>query len=185
MDSSTLSVRRFKRDEYDRLVEIGLFVDERIELIDGLLVEMSPQGAAHAYAVRQLNMLLTRAIGDRALVQIQSPLAVNDDSEPEPDVALVPKADYSRAHPKRALLVVEVADDSIRKDRLIKARLYALAGVPEYWIVNLSNRAVEVLRAPSSNGYLRVTSFASGEVVSPEAFPDLVLAVDEILPATS
>ena len=102
-----------------------------------------------------------------------------------PGGILVPKEDYSRAHPQSALLVVEVADDSIRKDRLVKARLYALAGVPEYWIVNLPNRVVEVFRTPSSNGYLQMTTLAAGDVLSPQAFPDIVLAIDEILPTTT
>lgn len=182
-DQSILAVRKFKRVEYDRLVDFGLFEDERIELIDGLLVEMSPQGARHAHAVRQLNMLFTRAIGSRALVQVQSPLAVGDDSEPEPDVALVPSGDYSLAHPTRALLVVEVADDSLRKDRLVKARLYARAGIPEYWIVNLPQRTIEVHRDAGPEGYSRVTTHNPGDVINPEAFEDLKVPVSDIASA--
>ncbi|HEY5090867.1 MAG TPA: Uma2 family endonuclease [Polyangia bacterium] len=184
-DLSILAVRRFRRGEYDRLVDLGLFQDERIELIDGLLVEMSPQGARHAYAVRQLTMLFARAVGERALVQIQSPLALGDDSEPEPDVALVPPGDYSRAHPSHAFLVVEVADDSLRKDRLVKARLYARAGIPEYWIVNLPQRTVEVHRGAGADGYSSVSTHGADQTVSPEAFADLEIQISAIIPATT
>ncbi len=175
-------VRPLLRSEYDRLVDLGCFQDEKLELLDGTLVAMSPQGAAHAYAVRKLNMLITQAIGPRALVQLQSPLAVGDVSEPEPDLALVPNLDYSRAHPTRAFLVVEVAESSLSKDRLLKAAVYARAGIPEYWIVNLAERRIEVHRSPGSAGYAIVTTHGTTDILRPEAFADIEVAVASVLP---
>jgi Uma2 family endonuclease len=176
-------VRPLRRDEYDRLVALGCFEDERIELLGGALVEMSPQGAPHAYVVSRLAKLVTRTIGDRAEVRSQLPLGATADSEPEPDLALVPNDDYSREHPTRAFLVVEVADSSLRKDRRIKAALYAQVGIPEYWIVNLDARAVEVYRQPAGGAYASVTTHGAGEVLRPQAFDDIEVPVDAILPS--
>src|SRR5450631_913480 len=115
------SVRPLHRREYDRLVELGSFDEERIELLRGMLVGMSPQGAEHADVVHRLAALLARGFGDRAVVRTHSPLALGEDSEPEPDVAVLAPGDYSREHPSTALLVIEVSDTSLRKDRAIKA----------------------------------------------------------------
>jgi Uma2 family endonuclease len=175
-------LRPLRRVEYDRLVEQGFFEDEKIELLYGMLVEMSPQGAGHAYVMRHLNEVLVPALRGRALVQIQSPLAVSDDSEPEPDVAIVPKQDYSRAHPTSAFLVVEVAETSLRKDRLVKAALYARSGVAEYWIVNLRKRVVEVHRGAGDAGYVDVTTHGEGDVLRPQAFDDVAIPVTDVLP---
>jgi Uma2 family endonuclease len=175
-------IRPIRRVEYDRMVEMGLFVDERVELLAGVLVEMSPQGTRHAEAVRRLSELFMVELKGRARISIQLPLALGDVSEPEPDLAVVPVGDYSRAHPSAALLVVEVADSSVTKDRRIKAPLYAALGVPEYWIVNLDGDVVEVLRDPAAVGFATVTTHPRGATLSPLAFPDLVVAVTDILP---
>jgi Uma2 family endonuclease len=175
-------LRPLRRDEYDRLVELGCFEDERIELLEGALVEMSPQGTPHMFVIRKLTMLFAQAIGKRAVVQVQGPFAASDDSEPEPDLALIPDEDYARVHASRAFLVVEVADSSLRKDRLIKARLYARAGVPEYWIVNLDTRVFEVHRAPEGERYARVTTHGPDETVRPEAFDDIAVRIADVLP---
>ncbi|MBI5480724.1 MAG: Uma2 family endonuclease [Deltaproteobacteria bacterium] len=176
-------VRPLRRDEYDRLVALGCFADERLELIRGLLVAMSPQGALHAEVIRRLNRILSRALGDRGLVQIQSPLALGDDSEPEPDVAVVPPGDYVDRHPTRALLVIEVADSSLRKDRDVKADLYAAAAIPDYWLIDLEERAVEVFRDPVAGRYSTVTRHGRTEALRPTAFADLEVALAEVLPA--
>src|SRR4029077_12696675 len=141
---ATETVRPLRRDEYDRLVALGYFEDEKIELLDGLLIAMSPAGAAHMYVITKLNMLFAPAVGKRALVRVQGPFAASDTSEPEPDLALVPNEDHSRDHASQAFLLVEVAESSLRKDRVVKASLYARAGIPEYWIVNLRERVIEV-----------------------------------------
>jgi Uma2 family endonuclease len=176
------SVRPLRRAEYDRLVELGCFEDERIELLEGLLVAMSPPAAPHSFAINKLTMLFAQAIGTRAIVQVQNPLAVSDSSKPQPDLALLRDEDYSREHATWAFLVVEVSDSSLRKDRLVKAALYARARIPEYWIVNLDDRVLEVYRDPRDGIYARATSHRPGETLSPEAFGDIRVPVADVLP---
>jgi Uma2 family endonuclease len=163
------------------MVEVGLFRDERIELLQGVLVEMSPQGAKHSATVQRLNKVLLRALDPRAEVRIQSPFAAMDDSEPEPDVAIVAPGDYDEAHPCEAWLIVEVADSSLAKDRGLKAGLYAASSVPEYWIVNLEDRAIEVHWDIIGGRYARVAPFRLGESIALQAFPDVQIEVSDIL----
>lgn len=177
-----LRIRPLHRAEYDRLVELGVFQDERLELLRGTLVEMTPQGTAHAEALRRLTRIFVRALGDRAVVQIQSPFAASEDSEPEPDVAILPPGDYSRAHPASALLIIEVSGDSLRKDRKVKSGVYAEANVPEYWIVDLEGRRVEIHRAPSNGAYTQVRAATDVEEIAPDAFNDIRIHVAELLP---
>src|SRR6185369_3329090 len=175
-------LRPLKRVEYDRLVELGCFQDERIELLEGQLFAMSPPGPGHNDVTIKLNMLFAQAIGKRALVQVQGPFAASDDSEPQADLALLPSQDYSRAHPERAYLLIEVAESSLRRDRLIKAALYARAGVAEYWIVNLADGVIEVHRGPRNGHYGSVTTHGPGETIRPEAFADIEVSIADILP---
>jgi Uma2 family endonuclease len=175
-------IRPLKRVEYEKMVELGLFEDERIELLAGFLVEMSPQSEAHAYAVQRLNELLVVGLHGRAVIRPQCPMALSDDSEPEPDFIVAPPVDYSHEHPGEAYLIVEVAQSSLRKDRRLKWLLYAAAGVPEYWIVNVVDGVFEVYRDPQPDGYASVTRAGRGESVAPLRFPDLVIRVDDVLP---
>src|SRR5262245_4278257 len=129
--------RRWTRVEYERLVELGVFhPGERLELIDGLLVVREPQGTRHASAIRRVIDALQAAVGDEWRVDSQLPVALDDDSEPEPDVSVVPRdpTAYRDAHPSRPVLIVEVAEASYRIDRHYKAGLYARAGIADYWI---------------------------------------------------
>lgn len=176
---ATDTARPLSRAEYERMVAQGRFEDERIELLKGVLVEMSPQGPRQVATIRRLNRLLVLVVGDRAEVQVQGPLALLDHSEPEPDVALVPPG-YEDELPGRAHLVIEVAESSLPKDRGIKAELYAEAGIPEYWIVNVAERVVEVHRAPQGGAYREHIVRKSGEDVTVTAFPDIRIAVLEI-----
>ena len=173
-------IRPLSRAEYDRLVELDFFEDERVELLRGALVKMSPQGAPHANAPARLMKRLILGLGDRAQVRAHSPLALGDWSEPEPDIAVVLPGDYSRAHPETALLVVEAADSSLRKDRRIKAELYAEHSIPEYWIINLVEGAVEVHTLPVGGRYTRVETFGPGDSLCMNAFPDLRVEVSEL-----
>lgn len=175
-------LRPLRRNEYDRLVEDGLFADERIELLEGVLVEMTPSGATHADVVGRLTMILAPALVGRAMVRVQSPLAISDESEPEPDLAVVAVSDYQREHPRRAVLVVEVAEASLRKDLGVKATAYARAGVEEYWVVDLSTRTFHLHTDPTADGYTRVTTVGPGEILHPRAFPELAVVVDDVLP---
>ena len=172
--------RPLKRSEYDRLVAMGAFEDERVELLHGTLVAMSPQDPGHTGPIAQLNMLLVPALVGRALVRVQSPLVAADESEPEPDLAIVPLGDYRRAHPERADLVIEVAVSSVTKDRLVKAPLYSRSGFSEYWLVDVAAGRIEVYRAPSADGYRLTTSHGPGETIHIEAFPDVVIKVDDV-----
>jgi hypothetical protein len=115
-------------------------------------------------------------------VRVQSPLALSDDSEPEPDIAVVPAAEYRRAHPTQALLVVEVADTSVQKDRGIKTALYATADIPEFWLVNLIDRVVEIHRTPVSGRYTDVQLVDHGGHLTSAAFRDVRIAVADLLP---
>ncbi|HET6147681.1 MAG TPA: Uma2 family endonuclease [Polyangia bacterium] len=174
-------VRPLRRVEYERMVDQGLFHDERIELLRGAIIEMSPQGPPHAAVVQRLNTRLVIALAGRAEVRVQLPLAVTDDSLPEPDVALVAPGDYDAGHPTTAFLVVEVADSSLNKDRLIKAELYARAGVPEYWIANIAAGVIEAHTDQVGDRYTRITPFRPGETLRLRAFPDVEIPVSSIL----
>ena len=181
MPSSTEVLRPLRRAEYDQLIRLGAFRDERIELLDGTLVQMSPIGPPHCATIDRLNALLSAAFVAKARVRIQGSFAAGDLSEPEPDVAVVPLADYDDAHPDRAHLIVEVAESSLAKDRGRKARLYAECLVPEYWVVNLVNRSVEVHCEPMSGSYQLVTVYERGSRIALREFPEVVLAVDEFV----
>ncbi|MGC4091971.1 MAG: Uma2 family endonuclease [Polyangiaceae bacterium] len=135
-------LRPLRRSEYEQMIDQGLFDGERVELLDGFVVRMTPQKSPHSSVVQSLNLILvsTFAISGRASVRCQLPLALSDVSEPEPDFAVVPTGSYKDAQPSRAYFLVEVADSSLPKDRR-KASLYARAGIPEYWLIELHESA--------------------------------------------
>ena len=176
------TLRPISRVEYDRMVALGLFEDERVELLHGVLVTMSPQGPAHNEVIDRLNELLVPALLGRARVRIQGAFAASEDSQPEPDVAVFPRDNYGAAHPTHALLVIEVSESSLGKDRGIKKALYATAGVPEYWIVNLEDRVVEVYTHPANGTYADADIKGPQDTLSPLAFSDISLHVAELLP---
>lgn len=180
VDSSR--VRRLKREEYDRLVELGVFEREHVELIRGVIVRMSPQGAAHAAPIEVLNELLVPALLGRARVRVQLPLVAPDDSEPEPDVAVVDRADHTMQHPNAAHLVIEVARTSAEYDRATKGPLYAAMNVPEFWVVDVTAKAIEVYRRPREGRYEEATVLRAGATVALAAFPDVAIDVATVLP---
>jgi Uma2 family endonuclease len=178
--------RLFTVDEYHRMAQAGILSeDDRIELIEGEIVWMSPIGSRHARCVRLLNRILSKGVGDRAIVDVQNPIRLGERSEPQPDVALLkPRPDfYAGLHPgpDDVLLLVEVMEHSAAYDREVKVPLYARFGIPEVWLVDLEEEVVEVYQAPSPQGYQRAARFGRGDRLAPQAFPDLVLMVDEIL----
>jgi Uma2 family endonuclease len=175
------TVRGIRRAEYEWMVEAGLFEDERVELLRGALVAMSPQGTRHAHVIARLVRLLIQRLGPRADVRGQMPFDAGGDSVPEPDVAVVPFMDYSTSIPQRAHLIVEVAESSLRKDRILKAELYADALVPEYWLVDLAHDVIEVMTAPASGRYTRMATVSVTDSIRPVAFPDLDIAVRDVL----
>ena len=180
-----VSRRRFTSAEYHAMAEAGILSeDERVELIAGEIVRMAPIGSRHAGCVKRLNRRFT-LLGNRALVSVQDPIALSPSHEPEPDLAILrPREDdYSQSHPTPAdvLLVIEVADFSIEYDRDVKIPLYSGAGIPEAWLVDLSQRVIEIYRAPSAAGYREVRILHPGDPLSPQAFPDFELTVEAIL----
>jgi Uma2 family endonuclease len=179
LENATL--RPISRAEYERMVELGMFVDERVELLYGAIVQMSPIGAPHNATLQRLNRLLVLAAGERAWVRIQSSFAASDGSEPEPDVAVVPPGEYDDANPTEAWLIVEVADTSLEVDRGVKAKLYAECSVPEYWVVNLVDGIIEVHTEPVRGAYARVTPHRKGSAIRLQALADVDLAVADIL----
>lgn len=175
-------IRLLRRSEYDRLVSSGAFERERLELLYGQLVTMRPQGTAHAFSLQRLSKSLTLALGQQADVRIQLPLAASDDSEPEPDVAVVDIGDYLDDHPSACHLVIEVADSSRKTDLELKARLYAEMSVPDYWVVDLARRELVVHRDPAADRYREVRTFGAGASIEVLRFPDIVVRVDDVLP---
>ena len=178
--------RRFTREEYYRLAEIGFFQGERVELIEGEIVKMSPISPLHGEVVTLLAERLWQLFGEGYRVRVQLPLSLGD-SEPEPDIAVVPGkvGDYVHAHPTTALLVVEVAQTSLEYDREVKAPLYARGGIPEYWIVNLDGHCIEVYRDPApmgeGYGYRSRRIYMMGEPIAPLQKPESAVKVDELL----
>jgi Uma2 family endonuclease len=175
--------RRFTADEYERMVELGIFrEDERLELIDGEIVQMAPVGHRHAACIANLNELFVIGLGGRAVVWGQGPVRLAIDSVPEPDLALLRRRSYKADSPRPddVLLVVEVAESSLRYDRTTKLRLYARAGVPEYWVVSVAGEWIEIYRSPESEGYRESRRAGIGERVSPDGFTDIAIDVREI-----
>jgi len=177
------------RLQYEALVERGVLdEDDRIELLDGRLVFREPQGSRHAAACLRIRIALDRAFGRGYHVRPQFPIALDDVSEPEPDIAVVRGRieDYLDRHPTMPVLVVEVADSSLARDRRHKARLYARAGIGDYWIVNLLTRALEVYREPERTAagrwrYASARVLKPGAVISPLAAPRARLRVADLL----
>src|SRR5918912_896850 len=156
--SVQIAKRYFNVSEYYRMAEAGILTaDDRVELIEGEIVQMSPIGSLHAACVRRLNQLLQRLLGHAAVISVQDPVRLSDFSEPEPDVALLkPRADfYAHQHPTPddVLLIIEVADTTVLYDRNVKVPLYARAGIPEVWLVDLQQDLIEVYARPTSGAY--------------------------------
>jgi Uma2 family endonuclease len=168
-----------------------MFEGERLELLDGLLVVREPQGSSHSTIVRMVGRVLESAFGAGWHARFHSPIALDDHSEPEPDVAMVSgtERDYISALPSTAALIVEVADSSLRLDRRVKTILYARARLPEYWIVNLVDRVLEVHRDPAPTDdvtieavYRSVEVLRADATVTPLAAPHARIAVADLLP---
>jgi Uma2 family endonuclease len=180
--------RRWTRDEYYRAAEVGIFrPDERLELLDGEIIQkVSPQKPPHATSVLLGARALTTAFGPGHLVRQQLPLILTTTSEPEPDLLVVPGTpiDYLSSHPKPAdlRLLVEISDTTLRLDRTRKLSAYARAGIPDYWLLNLPERRLEVYRDPSGSRYRSVTIYREEEVVALLAAPDAAIRVADLLP---
>lgn len=175
------TIRPLKRAEYHRLGEAGFFDDERVELLFGMVVPMSPIDQAHVLSSYRVRRVLEAALRDRAFVFEAAPFAASDISEPEPDILVTPEASWDE-HPSRALLIVEVARSSLRRDKGPKAMIYGLADVDEYWIVNHVEGVVEVYRDRHDGEWRSKSTHGRGETIAMRAFPDVTVDVSEILP---
>jgi Uma2 family endonuclease len=186
--TDTAAPQLWTADQYLALVDQGVLgPDDRVELLEGVIVSMAPQNVPHAAGVSRALRALHRAVGDRAVVRPQLPLVLGRRSVPEPDAAVVAGcvADYDRAHPTTALLVVEVADSSLKQDRLTKRAIYAAAGIPEYWIVNLPEDCVEIRRGPepAARRYATTTIARRGDTIEVGVLPGVRVTVHDLLPS--
>jgi Uma2 family endonuclease len=191
MSQRPLTVRRWRRLEYERLVDLGVFERDPLELIGGQIFVAEPQSAYHAAAIRSVDYTLRAVLPQGWIVSVQSPVSLDDESQPEPDLAVVPgrPTDYRHGHPTRPSLVVEIAESSVSFDRLAKGSLYARAQVQDYWIVNLIDRVLEVYREPGADpsapygwsyrSVARLTPPAAITLLDPAAGP---IAVAGLLP---
>ncbi|HWP47298.1 MAG TPA: Uma2 family endonuclease [Candidatus Limnocylindrales bacterium] len=184
--STQVSKRLFTVEEYHQMAKAGILSeDDRVELIKGEIVEVPPIGSQHAACVNRLTRLFSQWVGERAIVSVQNPIYLSEHSELQPDLALLrPRSDfYAQAHPQPqdVLPVVEVADTPLTYDREVKIPLYAKSGIPEVWLVDLTADCIEVYQKPSPQGYLEIKRFQCDQNLFPQAFPDVGLAVQDIL----
>jgi Uma2 family endonuclease len=177
--------RRWTRQEFEQLGSLGFFEpEERLELLDGEIFRMTPQSSWHATAVSLATRIAFSMYRRGYVIRVQMPLAVDANSLPEPDVAIVSgvEADYRDAHPSTAVLVIEVADATLFHDRKLKQRIYARAGIPEYWLINLSDYCLEVFRNPAAEGFQYHLTLAPAESIAPLTHPRRTIAVRNLLP---
>lgn len=188
MDALERHVRQHERlltaQEYLQLAEQGFFAGERVELIRGRVVRMSPMGMEHAGTIQKMNKLLVRLFGDVADIRPQLPMLVSANTMPEPDFAIVdPDAPDAIEALGNTWIAIEVSDSSLRYDRVVKSKLYAEAGVPEFWLVDLRHHKLEVFTNPRGRRYTRQRSFEPGQTFCPARFPHLELKVSDLFSA--
>jgi Uma2 family endonuclease len=177
--------RRFSRAEYYRMAEVGILrEDDRVELIQGEIVEMAPIGRRHMAFAGNLNQLLAARLVGRAIVWMQNPIVLSEDTEPRPDIAVLRRRPVPykerEAWAEDAFLIIEVADSSLAYDRSTKRRFYADAGIPEYWVVDCTAEAIEVHSGPGPEGYRDVIRVAGTATLTLQAFPDVELRTTDI-----
>lgn len=185
MATRAVDVRRWSREEYEQLAASGFFQPgERVELVEGVIYEMSPQNGRHAAGIRGVEEALRAIFRQGFDVRTQLPLALGSHSEPEPDVAVVPGGwrDYPDSHPTTAVLIFEVSDSSSFHDRQRKGGVYARAGIPEYWLLDVVAQRLEVYRDPGAGVYQTRLLLEAGDTVSPLASPGAPVAVADLLP---
>jgi len=181
-----LNTFRLNISQYHQMSEAGIFSEnDKVELINGEIIEMSPIGRRHTACVNRLNSVFSQLLGKKVIVAVQNPIILNNLSEPEPDIALLqPRADfYESGHPQPQdiFLLIEVADSSLEYDRDVKIPLYASSGITEVWLVDIYEQVIIVYRYPSENGYSDIQKLSRGEKISIQAFSEINLVVDDIL----
>ncbi|MCC3411356.1 MAG: Uma2 family endonuclease [Microcoleus sp. PH2017_29_MFU_D_A] len=181
------TLRKWTVKEYQKLGEMGFFhPEERVELVSGNIIRMSAKGTAHTSALGRTDRLLQNLFGNLAWVRMQDPIALDDNSEPEPDIAVVriDPFDYATHHPtpSEVYLIIEVADSSLAYDREIKAKIYARSGIVDYWVLNVNDRQLHVFREPADDGYQSEVILEETASISPLQFPAFNIAIGEMLP---
>ena len=184
---AAFTLRKWTVKEYHKLGEIGIFhPEERLELIEGNIIKISAKGTLHAAATRRTATLLHNLLGNQAAVYNKSPIALDDNSEPEPDIAVVriDPFDYATHHPtpSEVYLIIEVADSSLTFDREIKANIYARSGIADYWVLNVGDRQLHVFREPAVDGYQSEVILGETASISPIEFPAFNIAIQAMLP---
>ncbi len=176
--------RKFTVEQYYQMAATGILApDERVELIEGEVIEMAPIGPRHAMCVDRIDEVMREKLGRTVHIRAQNPIRLSNITEPQPDITVAKRADYSTHHPvgEDVLLAIEVSDSTLEKDRTLKQKAYANANIPEFWIVNLPEDVVEVYRSPAGDGYQEVKLVSREDQVSPQLLPNLTLTGEEIL----
>jgi Uma2 family endonuclease len=180
----TFTVAKWTIDEYHQMIEAGLLENRRVELLRGEIVEMSPEREAHAYFSRGAGNYLVGLLGERAIISQAKPITLSNDSEPEPDIAIVQPLgrEYLEHHPypENIFWLIEYSNTSLQKDLETKSKIYAEVGIPEYWVVNLKKRQLIIFREPQDGEYASKSTHSVGTVY-PLAFPDVAISVDGII----
>lgn len=176
---------RFTVVEYERMGQIGIFAeDERVELVCGEVIEMPPSGERHAACVDFLTQLITLRLRRSAIVRVQSPIRLDEHSQPQPDITILKRRDdfYRHAHPgpEDILLIIEVSDTTLEYDMKVKVPLYARAGIPETWVVNLRGGRVKTYVDPAKGAYQTITSYARGDELQSHSLASLRLSITEV-----
>jgi Uma2 family endonuclease len=183
----TLNLRLWTVAEYHRMAEAGILEHgERVELLEGKIIWMSAKGTAHTCAVGRIDRIFQNALKNRAWVSIQDPITLNDRSEPEPDISVVKidPLDYADHHPtpREVYLIIEVADSSLKFDCETKGKAYSEAGISDYWVLDVVKRQLYVFREPTSQGYQSQVVLDADAAISPLAFPDFQIQIQQMLP---
>lgn len=180
----TLPLAKWTLEDYHRMIEAGILDDRAVELLDGEIVEMSPEGKPHAFSSDEAGEYLARLLGDLARVRHAKPITLSDGSEPESDIAIVQRLgrEYLEHHPypENIFWVIEYSDSTLDKDLEVKSKIYAASGIREYWLVNLKQNCLIVFRSPIAGEYTTRMTLTRG-TISPIVFPDLSLEVDRII----
>jgi len=191
MEKIEPTIHKWTKQEYYKMVEMGLFTGKHVELMEGQIIEMSPMGSLHRTAITLTAEILRNIFIGRYFISTQCPMDLGESSDPEPDIAVISGEirDYTHSHPTSAVLIVEIADSSLDYDRNKKGSLYARAGIEDYWIINLSSSRLEVYRNPIVDpekfygyGYSSINIFTGLHSISPLAFPDAIISVSDLLP---
>ncbi|AKG21112.1 Uma2 family endonuclease [Calothrix sp. 336/3] len=180
----TVTNAKWTIDEYHQMIDAGILRDRQVELLKGEIVEMSPEGEPHAYCSDEAGEYLANLLGDMAKIRQAKPITLPNDSEPEPDIAIVQRLgrEYREHHPypENIFWLIEYANTSLEKDLEIKSKIYAQAGIPEYWVVNLKKLHLIVFREPLDGEYGTKFTLTSG-TIQPLAFPDMIVEVEQII----